>query len=82
MSITTNRGGDDKRNERSIRQLLAPTPPLDLGTGTEVGVIPDDAAITAATTVADLRSQVVALARMNRWLARELSRKQILSVEV
>lgn len=82
MSITTNRGGDDKRNERAIRQLLAPTPPLDLGTGTEVGVIPDDATITAATTVDQLKVQVERLARMNRWLARELSRKQILSVEV
>lgn len=82
MSITTNRGGDEKRNERAIRAMLAPTAPLDLGAGTEVGVIPDDATIEAAATVAALRTEVLALARMNRWLARELSRKQILSVEV
>lgn len=77
----TPRGGADWRNERALRAVIEPTPKVSMGVGTEVGEIPDDAQIDGAATVPALAAQVVRLARVNRFLLRQLSRKGIITVE-
>jgi hypothetical protein len=72
---------DDWRNGRDIRQITAPTGSATLGTGTLVAVLPDDAAVDSAATVAALRAEVLKLTRLNRWLLRQLADKRIVNVE-